>query len=691
MLLSTIVGSRVNVAPTKAAYPDVPWAGEKLWATKTANLHWGYYGGYQALWAGMDPYFEAIGIDLDTSYTSDDWTWWGRVWDVGWDKTHTGGGWDLTMLEWWLQPHSLVPWFESMVYSEMTPPEGFNIFNYHNPEVDTVLRRGMQESDALKKKDDMWDFQSKWMHDPQFADIYNPKVYEVMASYLTGYSPSGCWWYDITHLTMNETEFDLRCVSADRRAIGPNTIIYAVSEDVWSLLPVYMDSYTEEQMRCPQLNCLYRWSIKDAKWPDYMDGGEINNTDWDIVPDLALQDPIIDPLGTGDTKRARVVLRPGVVWSDGTPFTARDVEFTFNTTALNIACESTGYGDYIPQLKDVEYVNETAVDFILQYAVSMLDLKSCLANDWGGGTIVPFHILGKYMDNPGQMKHDKSNTDFANPSNWIPATGPYKMVEIDPGNFIKFEKNLLSFYWTEGWGPYNIDTVIFKWVPNAEVRLLELQSNDVDFGEYPTGSVATFEAMRLQDNLRVIQYSYSSTNGVWFNLDHPTLSNRYVRQAIAHCMDYGTLISTILPSWGIETAYRGTSWVLDHHWYDDGVNRVHLYNEDTDPDYPCPPYEYNEAHALKYMEMWWYAKDGEDDTKGPVGDANFNGFVDMIDYYLWIEWFGKQTHQITFLPGNDVDPDWNNDGWIDIDDFPEWAAHYSYYYPEASKTWAWSR
>lgn len=687
MLLSTIVGSRVNVAPTEATYPDVPWAGLKLWATKTANLHWGYYGGYQALWAGMKPYFEAIGIDLDTSYTTDDWTWWGRVWDVGWDKTHTGGGWDLTMLEWWLQPHSLVPWFESMIYGNMAPPEGFNIFHYNNPDVDKVLRRGMQESDALKKKDDIWDFQSKWMHDPQFADIYNPKIYEVMASYILGYSPQGCWWYDITHLTINATEFLANCVSADRRGIGYNTTIYAVSEDVWSLLPVYMDSYTEEQMRCPQFNCLYRWSIKDEKWQYYMDGGQVNNTDWAIVPDLAAADPIMLDEGM----RARVPLRTNVYWSDGTPFTARDVEFTFNTTALNIACESTGYGDYIPQLKDVEYVDDHTVDFILQYAVPLNDLKSCLANDWGGGTIVPFHVLGKHMDNPGNMKHDKSNTDFANPSSWIPVTGPYKMVEIDPGNFIRFEKNPLSFYWDMEWGPYNIDTIIFKWVPNAETRLLELQSNDVDFGEYPTGSVATFEAMMEQDNLRVSQYDYPATNGVWFNLDHPTLSNRYVRQGIAHCIDYGFLISNILPSWGIETAYRGTSWILDFHWYDDGVNRVHLYNEDTDPDFPCPSFQYHAAHALEYMKMWWYAKDDEDYTLGPKGDANFDGRVDMDDYYEWIKWYGKQTHQIEFLPGQDVDPDFNNDGWMLTDDFPHWAERFGFYYPENSTTKIWSR
>ncbi|NIU60221.1 MAG: hypothetical protein GWN67_28875, partial [Phycisphaerae bacterium] len=425
----------------------------------------------------------------------------------------------------------------------MTPPDGFNIFHYNNTEVDEVLRRGMQESNATKKKNDIWRFQEIFMHDPQWANVYNPRIFEVTASYIEGYSPQGCWWYDITHLTINETKFNEVCVSADRRAIGPNTVIYAVSEDVWSLLPIYMDSYTEEQMSTPQFDCLYRWSIKPDKWQYYMHGEEVNHTDWYIAPNLAVADPIIDPLGVNDKKRARVVLRSGVEWSDGTPLTARDVEFTFNSTALNIAAQTTGYGDYILQLKDVEYVNETAVDFILQYEVPLVDLKSCLANDWGGGTIMPFHILGKYMDNPGQMKHDKSNTDFANPSSWLPVTGPYKMSYIDTMNYIEYTNNTNSFYWTEGWGPYNIDTIILKWVPNAEVRLLEIRSNDVDFGEYPTGSVATMEDLADQPNLNVFQYDYPATNAIWFNLDHAVISNRYVRQAIAHCVNYAAHIS----------------------------------------------------------------------------------------------------------------------------------------------------
>jgi len=690
MLISTIAGSGVVIVPTKAE-PAFPWEPLVLYATKTSDPYWGYYGGYHDIWEVIKANLTKIGITLDTSQVFDPYAWWYRVWDRGWDKTHQNGGWDLTMFEWWLQPHSLVPWFESMVYGNMTPPEGYNIYKWNNTKADTLLRRAMQTSNALAKKSDIWKWQQAYMHDPPMADIYNPRSYEITASYIEGYNPSGCWWYDISHLTVNATKFYDVCVDAGRRAIGPNTAIYAVSETMWNMLPVYMDSYTEEQVGTVQWCRLYHWGIKPDKWYKYLygaDPSEIDPSDWAIVPYLAAKDPIIDPDGTGDTKKARVILRQGVTWSDGAPLTVHDVLFTFNTTTLNLAVGNTGYGDFIPQLKEARYYNETAVDFILQYPVPMVDLKSCLANDWGGGAIMPFHILKGYMDNPATLRTSKYNTAFSDPTSWIPVTGPFKMVECAVDDHVTFEKNPYYFGYDLGWGPYNINTLIYKWVGYAPSRFAQLKTNQLDFGEYPTGPVSEFKEWSnpvTHPNVRVFQYDYPATNGVWFNLGHPVISNRYVRLAIAHAIDYEYIFDNILPGWGIETAYRGLTHIMDAHYYSDGVNTVHLYNDNLQP------YQTNTTQALKYMEMWWYSKDGKDKMKGPRGDSDFSGFVELDDFYIWVKWWGKTTSQITFLPGQDQDPDWDNSGYVEMPDFYEWTKAWGYYYPENSTTHVWSR
>ncbi|UCE15751.1 MAG: hypothetical protein JSV12_07770 [Candidatus Bathyarchaeota archaeon] len=686
ILISTIARSGVVVMPTKAD-PAFPWEPLTLVATKTDNPYWGYYGGYNDLWEVVKSNLSEIGITLDTSFTTDAYSWWSRVWDIGWNKTHQNGGWDVTMLEWRLQPHALVPRLESLFTANMTPPEGGNnIFHWNNTGADVLLRSGIQASDALQKKQYLWRWQEWFLHDPPAVNVYNPRVYDAMGSYISGYNPM-VEWYDVSHLTVNATKFNNVVTNVDRLAVGANTTIYAVTESVWALLPFYTESYTEEKMWAQLWRPLYKWTIKDSEWYKYMDGSEVAPQDWDIVPDIAAIDPIIDPDGTGNKKKARVVIRDNVKWSDNEPLTVHDVLFTFNTCTLNPATGSTGYADFANMIKNVTYYNETAVDFYLNYEAPMIDLKSCLANDWGGGSIMPFHELGGYMDHPEQLRNSPYNTGGPlepDPAYFAAVTGPFKMVELVVDDHATFERNDLYFGYDESivgspaWGPYNINKTIFEWIPDAPARFLALKNNDVDFGEYSTASVGEYQALSnstLHPNVRVFQYDRSASNLLFFNLDHTVLSNRYVRQAIAHAIDYEHIFDNILPDWGIETAYRGLTPIVDAHYYTDESNEtVHLYNDNLQP------YQTNITQAIKYMEMWYYSQVGTDYTKGPVGDADFSGFVGIYDFYIWRECFGKTTGQIWFEPGQDVDPDFDNSDLVDIDDFYKWVDNFGRYY-----------
>jgi len=52
------------------------------------------------------------------------------------------------------------------------------------------------------------------------------------------------------------------------------------------------------------------------------------------------------------------------------------------------------------------------------------------------------------------------------------------------------------------------------------------------------------------------------------------------------------------------------------------------------------------------------------------GDGDFNGLVEMADFYIWREFFG-QPH----FP-EDVYPDYNGDGFVDMYDFYVWVTHF---------------
>jgi ABC-type transport system substrate-binding protein len=681
-----LLGSRISVAQTYYF---------TLEATITDDPGWGYYGGYHAIWDAIIPELEKINISLYKEQNSM-YDWWYKVWQDGWNYPGDTGpptyGWDLTMLEWWLQPHAVEPWFCSMILHNQTPDQGgFNIHPWNNSRADNLVLTGIQSYDPGTRRDYLWAWQQEWMHDPPQAVIYYPRIYEASAPYVMGYEPSSIWWYDAKHLDVNVTEFELVVGEGGynenlaRYAAGNDTIFYAVSEDVWTWNPMYMDSYTEENFEVLVYDTLYTWSLNYATHDEWLAKAgrvEPNLDDYIIVPELAADYPTILDGGL----RMRVPLREDVLWSDGEPMNATDVKFTYDLT-FNPDAACTGTGDFAYAIESVEvvpdpggswcayteqFIDPYLVDFILRFPHP--DFISVVSNDWGGGSIIPWHVL-----------HDTAPADIANHAatkfwhSMLPGTGPFTVTHHQQNQYIKLERNPLHWGYGLGYGPY-VSTIYLEFIPDAGTRLTELQINNIDMGEYPTASVDDYEVMKTWDNLHVYEYNYPSSNGVWFNFNNEYLSNRYVRLAIAHAIPYQYIYDNILPSWGITQAYPGKTYILPAHYY----GGEHLFNDDL------LPYTYNIQWAEDYLMMWVYSKPeyappGSPQVNlGPVGDADFSGRVNYDDYWVWRKNTGKTPADPDWpkIPGNDIDPDFDNDGAVLYpQDFVIWGTNYGKRYP----------
>ncbi len=674
MLVSSYAAS--SLVTVKAA--PLPWS-LTLEATVTTNPYWGYYGGYHDIWQAIKTELAKIGINLEINYY-DDFTWWDRVWDTGWNKTAAEGGWDMTTLEWWLQPHAVEPWFSSMVMADAE----YNVHPWNNTKADALLNASLQTFDAETRKEYLWKWQEVFMQDPPWVNIYYPQVYEVTGKWVEGYDPTGCWWYDITNLSLNTA-----AMPAERKALHQDWVYYSVSEPVWGLMPAYMNTYTEEQMGTLQWEVLYRWGLK---WENHEPGVPPDPTDYIIVPELAAKDPY--PVD-GDFTQMRVELREGVKWSDfatsGETVDADDVVFSFNVACLDPAAGNTGRADFTPFINNVTKVNNTAVDFFLPAPCP--DLKSILADDWGG-SILPYHRLSQYDPDPRGMSGDPANTEFANSSAWLPVSGPFKLKEIVADQYVLLERNPLYFGYDEAivgspaWGPDpSVQAIYLKWLPDPAVRLLEFQKYRLDLGEYPTAPLETWKTMETDPYLTVYKYDYPASNPIWFNFNHPDISNRYVRLAIAYAVPYERIFSEILPSWGIETAYPGKTYVMPTHYYtepntpwidpDLTGSTVHLFNEEL------MPFTYDLDKALRCMELWYYS-DHAPASSGALGDSDLSGSVDLDDWYIWRENIesGLATWPQEVVPGRIYDPDWNNDNDVDVaNDLYIWSANYGAEYP----------
>jgi len=581
-----------------------------LHATVTTSPYWGGYGGYHDVWQAIKSELAKIGINLEIAYY-DDFTWWDRVWNSGWNKSWDEGGWDLTMSEWRMQPHALEPWFSSMVYSWLTPPEGHNIHPWNNSNADDLLWEGMTSFDAETRQYNIWKWQEEFMNDLPWVNIYYPRIYEPMGRWVGGYDPTGCWWYDISHLSLN-----VSAMPPARKLLHTDWAYYAVEEPVWTLLPLFIEERTEEQMTTIQWDTLYRWSLN---WSKFEPGMEPDPADFIIVPALAASDPY--PVD-GDFTRMRVELRQGVKWSDyatsSETVDADDVVFSFNTLVLDQRAKSCRMGDFIWIIDRVEKNDTYTVDFILKEPCP--DLKSVLANG-RGSSIMPYHKLYQYEGNPSGLKTDPSNWAFDDPTKWLPVTGPFKLKEIVADQYVLLERNPLYFGFDESvvgspaWGPDpSVQAIFLKTLPDPAIRLLEFKKYRLDFGEYPTAPIEVWKDMETDPYLRVFQYNYPASNPIWFNFNNEYLSNKYVRLAIAHAIPYERIFNEILPSWGIETAYPGKTYVLPvHHYTEPNTpeidpnltgSTVHLFNEELEP------WHYNIDEALQYMYLWYSQEAG---------------------------------------------------------------------------------
>jgi ABC-type transport system substrate-binding protein len=674
---------------------------------------------YLDIWIEIQPELAKIGIDLQLHYLSDMYDVWELLWsphvpEGGQEPGAPMLGWDTAMQEWRLQPQGML-WMDKIILSKNLingPEGGSNTFPYLNRESDSFYWMMQTNFDVATRKAyaDAW--QAELMHNPPIINIFYPHTYHVRGRYIEGYDPT-VWWYDTSHLRLNLTRVqemydagNLSAINYDR-LYNQKTIVYCVEEDWWSYLVTYVDSRTEELYQNLISGTLYKSSLDP--WP--AEGETPPPQDYTLKPWLASSLP--QNIGwetdwdSNQVYRVRVPLRTGVLWSDGHPFDAEDVVWTINENILDPSLGCTATGDFTSVVKRAEYIgnytpgspsyNATALDLILYEPY--VDLPLVLANTWGGG-ILPSH----YFNSIPITRTDIENTcPFCFPEP-VPSIGPFKLLDEGTplgSTWISFEKNDKFFGYntsivgSPAWGPYDIDKIILENVLYLDDRLSKIQLHDAELAEpqaVPPPPFETFYELMSDPTLLVYNVPYMASNGVWMNFNNPNLSNRYVRLAIAHAIPYANIFKDVLPSYGITNPIPGGSFVLPWQYY----QGTQLFNSEMSR------YTYNLTIAQQYLDMWRYAQTGETEyAKGPVGDSDFDGIVDLDDLLYWYEEFGNApyTRQIEWLdpdwyssypwpktggtvaPGNDIDPDFNNNGVVGAEDYGPWLANFGKQYP----------
>jgi peptide/nickel transport system substrate-binding protein len=176
-------------------------------------------------------------------------------------------------------------------------------------------------------------------------------------------------------------------------------------------------------------------------------------------------------------------IRPGVLWSDSVPFSAYDVEFTFNDLIYNMAINPNSSRDiFVIEGKKikVEALDSTKVRFTLPFPYAPF-LRSMSQE------ILPEHKYEQYV------KKGKFSTALSiqTPPSEMVGTGSYLLESYISSQKVVFKRN--PNYWkSDSAGtrlPY-LDKVVYVIVTDQNAELLQFKRGEVDYlgakgGDYP--------------------------------------------------------------------------------------------------------------------------------------------------------------------------------------------------------------
>jgi len=252
-------------------------------------------------------------------------------------------------------------------------------------------------------------------------------------------------------------------------------------------------------------------------------------------------------------------LRPGVTWSDGTPFTSADVLFSLRAV-------------YDPKVESVlastltvggQRLRATAPDpeeVVITFAVPsgpglrLLDLLP----------ILPKHKLESALGDGTFATAWSTSTPPAD----LVGTGPFVLREYQPGQRVVLDRN--PRYWRRAEDgatlPY-LDRIVLQVAPDQDAELLLVQSGDTDLmsSELRPEDYAPIRLAEEDGSLRLIELGVGpDADAFWFCLQPGAtpadpraafVQRREFRQAISHAVDREAFVETVflgaaVPVWG---------------------------------------------------------------------------------------------------------------------------------------------
>lgn len=263
--------------------------------------------------------------------------------------------------------------------------------------------------------------------------------------------------------------------------------------------------------------------------------------------DLFGFDRTLEPFANADTVRSwstsadglvdKVVLRGDLLWSDGTPVTARDVAFTWRLI-VDPRVPARGFRSGAARLRAVHAYDERTVVFF--------HAEPLATNAWN----IDFPLLPRHVY---AATWEADPTLVASPAHAARESrpvvgGPYEIAARVPGREIVLRRRPA---WSVVRGRRVREPAAF-----AEIRLVVLEDSSAALAALESGIVdeamldpaewvaAPGDAAFAARAARIVTPEWRSHQVIW-NLDVPPFADRRVRRAVGYAIDQARLLDTV--------------------------------------------------------------------------------------------------------------------------------------------------
>jgi peptide/nickel transport system substrate-binding protein len=315
-------------------------------------------------------------------------------------------------------------------------------------------------------------------------------------------------------------------------------------------------------------------------------------------------------------------IREGVTWSDGTPFTANDVAFTFqmlkdNAPLLQYSSEVAAWVTEATAVDDLTVrivFNEPKPRFMFSHLSFKFDT---------GIKIVPQHIYQDVEDMSGFFGYDEATGATV-------ATGPYSIVSWTTSQ--KF-MDLREDWWGAATGfaelpqvermifiPYSDDTRMVQMVVNNEAdSTLDLRATTIGQAVAQNPNIITHTG-------RELPYGYIDwwPTSMWFNHADGPFTTKEVRWAVSYSINRQQMLDVALEGSGTLTELPFPRYAPLEPFFEAAKPLLEKY----------PTNEFNLEKAAALMEGQGYTKDGEgfwvkDGERVPTSISGWQVFTDI--------------------------------------------------------------